>query len=56
MKNLHKYFIILLIIGGLISIGYFVYLRLNSENLNSETMIIDNLTPEKKPTMGIFYR
>ena len=54
MKNLHKYFIILLIIGGLISIGYFVYLRLNSENLNSETMIIDNLTPEKNQQWVFF--
>ena len=54
MNNLHKYFIILLIIGGLISIGYFVYLRLNSENLNSETMIIDNLTPEKNQKWVFF--
>ena len=54
MNNLHKYFIILLIIGGLISIGYFVYLRLNSENLNSETMIIDNLTPEKNQQWVFF--
>ena len=54
MNNLHKYFIILLIIGGLISIGYFVYLRLNSENLNSKTMIIDNLTPEKNQQWVFF--
>ena len=54
MKNLQKYFIILLIISGLISIGYFVYLRLNSENLNSETMIIDNLTPEKNQQWVFF--
>ena len=54
MNNLHKYFIILLIRGGLISIGYFVYLRLNSENLNSETMIIDNLTPEKNQKWVFF--
>ena len=54
MNNLQKYFIILLIIAGLISIGYFVYLRLNSENLNSETMIIDNLTPEKNQKWVFF--
>ena len=54
MNNLQKYFIILLIIAGLISIGYFVYLRLNSENLNSETMIIDNLTPEKNQQWVFF--
>ena len=54
MNNFHKYFNILLIIGGLISIGYFVYLRLNSENLNSETMIIDNLTPEKNQQWVFF--
>ena len=54
MNNLQKYFIILLILAGLISIGYFVYLRLNSENLNSETMIIDNLTPEKNQKWVFF--
>ena len=47
MKHLLKYFIICLILVGFISIGYFVYLRVNVENLKTETMIIDNLTPEK---------
>ena len=47
MKYLLKYFIICLVLVGFISIGYFVYLRLNAENLKTENMIIDNLTPEK---------
>jgi len=47
VKHLLKYFIICLILVGFISIGYFVYLRVNVENLKTETMIIDNLTPEK---------
>ena len=47
MKHSLKYFIICLVLVGFISIGYFVYLRLNAENLKTENMIIDNLTPEK---------
>ncbi|MBM01802.1 MAG: NADH ubiquinone oxidoreductase [Chloroflexi bacterium] len=47
MNNLFKYFIISAILIGLISVGYFTYLRLNEDSLKTETMIIDNLTPEK---------
>ncbi len=54
MKYLLKYFIICLVLVGFISIGYFVYLRLNAENLKTENMIIDNLTPEKTKS-GYFY-